>query len=172
MKILLLNQTFYPDVVATAQQLADLAVGLARRGHEVTVITSRRAYDDPAKLFARAETWRQIKILRLATASFGKTAKWCRAADFASFVGACCLRLLTLPRPDAVVALTTPPLISFIGAGYARLRAARFFYWVMDLNPDEAIAAGWLRENSNRSEERRVGKECRRLCRSRWSPYH
>jgi biopolymer transport protein TolR len=22
-----------------------------------------------------------------------------------------------------------------------------------------------------RSEERRVGKECRRLCRSRWSPY-
>ena len=25
---------------------------------------------------------------------------------------------------------------------------------------------------SVRSEERRVGKECRRLCRSRWSPYH
>jgi succinyl-CoA synthetase alpha subunit len=24
----------------------------------------------------------------------------------------------------------------------------------------------------DRSEERRVGKECRRLCRSRWSPYH
>ena len=23
-----------------------------------------------------------------------------------------------------------------------------------------------------RSEERRVGKECLRLCRSRWSPYH
>ena len=25
---------------------------------------------------------------------------------------------------------------------------------------------------SSRSEERRVGKECLRLCRSRWSPYH
>ena len=24
----------------------------------------------------------------------------------------------------------------------------------------------------HRSEERRVGKECLRLCRSRWSPYH
>ena len=24
----------------------------------------------------------------------------------------------------------------------------------------------------NRSEERRVGKECYALCRSRWSPYH
>jgi serine/threonine protein kinase len=26
--------------------------------------------------------------------------------------------------------------------------------------------------HGDRSEERRVGKECRRLCRSRWSPYH
>ena len=25
---------------------------------------------------------------------------------------------------------------------------------------------------NDRSEERRVGKECLRLCRSRWSPYH
>ena len=27
-------------------------------------------------------------------------------------------------------------------------------------------------DNSNRSEERRVGKECSSSCRSRWSPYH
>ena len=26
--------------------------------------------------------------------------------------------------------------------------------------------------DTGRSEERRVGKECLRLCRSRWSPYH
>jgi putative protease len=29
-----------------------------------------------------------------------------------------------------------------------------------------------LHASTQRSEERRVGKECRRLCRSRWSPYH
>ena len=27
-------------------------------------------------------------------------------------------------------------------------------------------------DSTTRSEERRVGKECLRLCRSRWSPYH
>ena len=27
-------------------------------------------------------------------------------------------------------------------------------------------------EIANRSEERRVGKECMPVCRSRWSPYH
>src|SRR3546814_8717514 len=29
-----------------------------------------------------------------------------------------------------------------------------------------------LRRNLQRSEERRVGKECVSTCRSRWSPYH
>ena len=29
-----------------------------------------------------------------------------------------------------------------------------------------------LFSDKKRSEERRVGKECLRLCRSRWSPYH
>ena len=30
----------------------------------------------------------------------------------------------------------------------------------------------FIYNNKYRSEERRVGKECLRLCRSRWSPYH
>ena len=33
------------------------------------------------------------------------------------------------------------------------------------------IGSKEISENS-RSEERRVGKECFSLCRSRWSPYH
>jgi FAD/FMN-containing dehydrogenase len=33
-------------------------------------------------------------------------------------------------------------------------------------------SVGTLHVRPIRSEERRVGKECRRLCRSRWSPYH
>jgi hydroxymethylglutaryl-CoA lyase len=35
-----------------------------------------------------------------------------------------------------------------------------------------SVAFGCPYEGPVRSEERRVGKECRRLCRSRWSPYH
>ena len=34
------------------------------------------------------------------------------------------------------------------------------------------ISLSWYDGESGRSEERRVGKECLRLCRSRWSPYH
>jgi colanic acid biosynthesis glycosyl transferase WcaI len=145
---LLLNQTFYPDVMATGQYLAELAQRLVERGHQVTVVTSRRAYDHPEKRFLKTETWRGIQIYRVGSTGFGKVAKWRRAADFASFLVACCWRLAWLPKRDTVVALTTPPLISFIGALLARWWGASFFYWVMDFNPDEAIAAGWLRPGS------------------------
>ena len=34
------------------------------------------------------------------------------------------------------------------------------------------VLSGGNLDSLFRSEERRVGKECLRLCRSRWSPYH
>ena len=145
MRFLLLNQAFHPDVVSTAQHLTDLALGLVQRGHHVTVIASRRAYDSPATRFPKTETWRGIQILRVGGTGFGKSARWRRAADFASFLALLAVRLPFLPRPDVVVALTSPPLISSLAAAFARLRRARFLYWLMDFNPDAAIAAGWLR---------------------------
>jgi colanic acid biosynthesis glycosyl transferase WcaI len=148
LKILLLNQAFHPDVVSTAQHLSELAAELAARGHEVTVVTGRNAYDDPRKIFPARETWRGVRIFRVWSTRLGKKNKWRRAADFASFILSCCWRLAFLPRQDLVVALTTPPLVSFIGAWRAKFWRAKFCYWVMDLNPDEAVAAGWLRADS------------------------
>jgi len=145
---LFLNQTFYPDVMATGRYLTELAVRLVERGHLVTIVTSRRAYDHPETRFPKTEIWRGIRIIRVGSTGFGKGAKWRRAADFASFLALAALRIVFLPRQDVVVALTSPPLISFLGATVARLRRSRFIYWVMDFNPDEAIAAGWLRPGS------------------------
>ncbi|HET6977622.1 MAG TPA: glycosyltransferase family 4 protein [Pyrinomonadaceae bacterium] len=148
MRILLLNQCFYPDVVSTAQHLTDLATTLAARGHEVTVIASDRGYDDPTVRFKRRERWQGIDIIRIPAASFGKSSRWRRVLNFGSFMLLCSLRLLVLQRFDVVVALTSPPLISFLAALFVKLKGGSFCFWVMDLNPDEAIAAGWLEQNS------------------------
>jgi colanic acid biosynthesis glycosyl transferase WcaI len=148
MKVLLLNQCFYPDVMATAQQLSDLAVGLRKEGHSVTVIASNRGYDDPSRRFAARETWNGINIIRISSLALGKQKRWYRVANFASYVANCSLRLLLSPRFDIVVALTSPPLVSLLGAVFVRLKGGKFFSWVMDLNPDEAVAAGWLKADS------------------------
>jgi colanic acid biosynthesis glycosyl transferase WcaI len=148
LKYLLLNQCFYPDVAATGQYLTDLALELTERGHQVTVLTSNRGYDDPTVRYARRENWRGIEIIRISSLSPGKETRWRRALNFGSFLINCAVRLLLLPKFAAVVALTSPPLISFLGSLFAQLKGGKLFFWVMDLNPDEAIAAGWLKQTS------------------------
>jgi glycosyltransferase involved in cell wall biosynthesis len=148
LRILLLNQCFYPDVVSTAQHLTDLATSLASRGHKVTVVASDRGYDDPAMRFVRREQWNGIDIIRIPSLTLGKKSRWRRAFNFGSFLLLCSLRLLILRGFDVVVALTSPPLISFLAALFVQLKGGSFYFWVMDLNPDEAIAAGWLERDS------------------------
>ena len=148
MKILLLNQAFYPDIVSTAQHASDLARGLTDAGHEVTVICNSRGYDDPTLKFLHEETWNGIKILRVRSTTFGKRAKWRRVCDFGTFMISCALRIWSLRKFDVVVALTSPPLISFLAALAVPHKARKLLFWSMDLNPDEAIAAGWLRDRS------------------------
>ncbi len=143
-RILLINQTFHPDIVATAQVLADLARYLRGLGHEVTVIAGRRGYDDPKQVFPKRETWEGIRIERVGAIALGKGARWRRALNFATFLAACAFRMLLKPRQDLVIALTSPPLVAFLAAVFMHLRGGRYAYWVMDLNPDEAVAAGWL----------------------------
>ena len=135
-------------MVSTAQHLTDLASELAARGHDVTVLTGDRGYDDPRVRFPRHERWNDVNVIRVSSLSLGKQSKWRRAMGFASFLASCGFRLLTLPRFDVVVALTSPPLISFLATVFVKLKGGRFCFWVMDLNPDEAITAGWLRPDS------------------------
>jgi colanic acid biosynthesis glycosyl transferase WcaI len=147
-RALLLNQAFYPDVVSTAQHAADLAAALVDRGHAVTVVCSRRAYDEPGREYARRENWRGVNIRRIPSTGFGKTRRWRRGADFGSYLLSLAFHLLTLGRFDLVIGMTSPPLISWVAALFTRVTGGKFVFWVMDLNPDEALAAGWLRERS------------------------
>jgi glycosyltransferase involved in cell wall biosynthesis len=148
MKILLVNQCFHPDVVSTAQHSADLACALAARGHEVTVIAASRGYDDPTRRFPAREKWQGIQIHRVPSLATGKGSKLKRVMNIGSFFLTCSWRMLLMPRFDVVIALTSPPLISALAALFVRIKGGRFVFWIMDLNPDEAIAAGWLRSDS------------------------
>jgi glycosyltransferase involved in cell wall biosynthesis len=146
MRVLLLNQCFHPDHVSTAQHLTDLAVGLAKAGHQVTAVASSRGYDDPTRRFPVRETWKGIDIHRIWTPGLGKKAKWRRLVDFATFWLNAARILLFMPRHDVTICLTSPPLISTLGTVAAKLKGGAVIPWVMDLNPDEAVAAGWLKE--------------------------
>ena len=148
MKILLLSQVFYPDVVSVAQHLADLGVGLSEAQHEVTVLCSSSGYDDPSTKYLRRESWNGITIRRVSVWGLGKKSKIRRIVSFGSFFVKAFVSLIMLTRQDVVVVVTTPPLLSVLAAIFVQIKGGRLLFWSLDINPDEAIAAGWIKPDS------------------------
>ncbi len=148
MRVLLLNQTFYPDPVATSQQLMDFAEYLHSQGCEVTVLASRRSYNDPSKVHPAEETVRGIRVVRVAGTGFGKLSFFRRLVDGITFEARLLIKLLFFPRQDLVIAFTSPPLVGFGALLFCALRGGKCVQWVMDLNPDIAFAVGYLKAKS------------------------
>jgi glycosyltransferase involved in cell wall biosynthesis len=141
-RFLLLNQYYPPDRAPTGRMLHDVARTLVERGHEVDVLCSRRAYEDGAVL--STGTRDGVGIRRLRATGFGRGAAWRRVVDSASFALVLVPALLRAPRPDLVVALTTPPFLGVIASAACRLRGLRHAHWLMDLYPDALAANGWI----------------------------
>jgi len=143
--VLLLNQTFAPDVAATAQHAHDLGRDLIARGHAVTVVTSRALYGKRGGDLPRRETVDGIEVHRVGGSIFGKGSTLARLADFLLFYILATWKVIRLPRHEVVVPFTTPPLI-VVGAVLAGwFKGHRTVYWVMDLYPEVAVSHGMLK---------------------------
>lgn len=148
MRVLLLNQFFPPDVAATGQLLADLADGLACRGHEVHVLASRRAYGGGGTVFPAESRRGPVRVHRVSASGFGRAGLPGRLADYLSFYLLAAHRAMELPPMDACVSLTTPPFIALVGCLLRRRRGTKHVLWTMDLYPEIAAALGALRRDS------------------------
>ena len=90
------------------------------------------------------------------------------ASAVQSVAGAASAVLTPLGEASAVQAVAGAASAGLTPAGEASAVQA-----VAGAGVAELVTAGdAVTTNTTRSEERRVGKECRALCRSRWSPYH
>ena len=147
MRILILNQFFYPDHSATSQLMTDLAEGLVDRGFQVTAISSRGRYNGGEKLPGK-ETHHGVRIERAWATNFGKANIAGRLCDYLSFYIGAAFKLLFAPKHDIVMALTTPPLIGLVAVAIGRLRGMQVVALMQDVYPDVAIALGALRRRS------------------------
>ncbi len=140
MRILLLNQFFWPDSAATSQFLTDLARGLAARGHEIYAISAEAGGYAPEDLSDPP----QVHIHRVPSTRFAHGPLG-RLLSYGSFFLSCFSRGLTVARPDLVITLTTPPLLSLIGNALKLLRGSRHFIWEMDVYPDVAVDLAYFK---------------------------
>jgi colanic acid biosynthesis glycosyl transferase WcaI len=150
--VLLICQTFWPDISSTGQVLADLASHLDESGWRVTVVASRQRFlerDKPP--FDSYEKWGNIEIHRIAGRQTDKRSVIGRLREFLSFT------LFSIPkasrvcrkdRPDVVFISTPPPLIGLVGAYLKRRFRIPFVYECMDVYPEVLAAFGLLKERS------------------------
>jgi glycosyltransferase involved in cell wall biosynthesis len=146
--LVVISQVYVPDAMAVGQQLADAAEEMARRGWRVIVYTSNRGYDDPDIRFPSRERRGGVEIRRLPLSSFGKTSIPIRLLAQSLFLGQAVLRTLFVPGLNAVLTTTSPPFGGAGGGLVAMLRRCRSVWWVMDINPDQMVAAGKLGRTS------------------------
>src|SRR5262245_26508301 len=71
LRVLLLTETFYPEIGGGERQARRLSAALARRGHDVTVVTRRSRSGLP-----REEYEGKVRIIRIAPAGRGRWKKW------------------------------------------------------------------------------------------------
>lgn len=147
MRIIILNQFFYPDHSATSQLMTDLAESLVERGVAVTALAGRGRYNG-GELLASHEIRNGVRIERAWCTSRGKTRMAGRIIDYLSFYLGATWKLMRMPHHDLVMALTTPPLIGLIALLIGRMRGMRVVALVQDVYPDVAVALGTLRKGS------------------------
>ncbi|MCB0405904.1 MAG: glycosyltransferase family 4 protein [Bdellovibrionales bacterium] len=148
MRVLLFNQVFMPDTVATALHVTDLAMELRQEGYCVTVLADKREYNHRERCYPSHETLHGIEIHRVFSTAFGKRNILTRLCDATSFLLSAAWKLLWLKRHDVMIVFTSPPMIGVLGVLLARLRGERCIQWMMDLNPHTAVEVGYLKPNS------------------------
>lgn len=160
MKVLFINQYFYPDVAATAQFMTELAEDLSEKGIDVDVLRGTATYDEVTNEDApRKESFKDVSIYRSPAMNIDADNTITHLLNYSTFNLTASLRSITLGRYDVVIAFTTPPLIGLTGAFIKNFRGAKFVQFVADLYPDVAVELGYLDGDSfvRRTAEKATG---------------
>lgn len=147
-KILLLNQAYYPDTCASAQYLTDLGSDLALHGFKVTALASNQKYKTDGPPLSHSEVHQGVTIQRVRSFHFAGSSKIVRLINALMVNLSFFIKLITIGRFDSVVVLTSPPLVSWVALIYSKVFGAKVYYWALDINPDQAIKAGFVAEKS------------------------
>jgi glycosyltransferase involved in cell wall biosynthesis len=149
--VLFVTHYFHPEVGAPQTRLLDLANGLSRRGHSVTILTGFPNYPDGVVLpgyrgrLFQVERLGGLRIVRTAVYPAPNRGVARRLLNHASFALSSIPGSLLAGRADVVIVETPPLFTAVAGVVVSRLKRAGLLLNVADLWPDAAIEMGALR---------------------------
>jgi glycosyltransferase involved in cell wall biosynthesis len=150
LRIALLCQHYYPDLVSTGLHMTDLAEVLAARGISVTVICGSPVLSEAsAKGLPSRSTRGGVAIERVAGARTYHYGMLGRGLSAVTLIIASAWRVLRRRSDyDGVVVTTDPPFIGLVGWLFSRVFQMRYVAVVYDVYPDTAIRLGVVSADS------------------------
>lgn len=149
MKILIINQHFYPEIAPTGQLMTDLSEDLVKKGIDVTVLTGRPSYNLEGFDYdaPKRERYNGIDIIRVFNTRFSTKYLIYRIPNWLTFYISAMMKAVFLQRYDVVMALSTPPYIAIIGVLLKSVKGSKFIFCVQDLYPDVVRDIGLVKNN-------------------------
>ncbi len=151
MKLLILCPHFEPDLhAATGEVMTRLVEGLAKRGHQLSVVTALPWYrEHDVEPEWRGRPWRSERvawgrIVRVWPFPTDKSNVAARAVGFLGFTGLVAGAALTLGRHDAVLAMSPPIFLGDAAWAVAKRWRIPMVFNVQDIFPDVAVDLGAL----------------------------
>ena len=151
MKVLLSSLSFHPEHSGSAPYSTDLAVYLAEKGHDVTVVTGfpfypgwRKRPEDRRKLFA-SERYKGVKILRGYLYVPENPSALKRVLHELSFTAFALLNFLRAGRHERVVITAAPISLQLMSLVFMSLWRAPLVIHIQDLQSDAALSLGMVR---------------------------
>lgn len=146
LKILILCQLFYPELVSTGQTLTELAETLRDMEVDVEVCcgppTILKGSEKPPKDL----TYHNIRIHRVWGTFFPKVSTMGKLVNQITYAISTFFYLLFRRVERPVLVVTNPPFLGFICAVLRKIKHLRFIYLIFDVYPDTAINLGVLKE--------------------------
>ena len=153
MRILYLSQYFPPEIGATQTRAYEMARGLVRAGHEVTVITEVPNHPSGiipqeyrSKIYERSEV-DGVEVIRVWVKASPVKNFRSRIAFYLSYMFMAIFAGLFWARKkhDAIYATSPPLFVGAAGLVLSYLRRVPFVFEVRDLWPESAVVLGELR---------------------------
>lgn len=135
---------FHPDHSGIALYASEFAEYAASQGHEVNVVTGFSFYphwkkrkNDCRKLI-RKDKWDQVSIYRGYLYVPGRPSTIKRMIQEVTFLLSSVIGFIRAPKPDVIVAFTTPVSLGFLSALFAKIYRAKLVVNVQDFQVEAA----------------------------------
>jgi len=148
---ILVTEYFHPDTASTGQLMTDLAVGLQKRGLDMTVLTGQPNYHSGEnKKQPRVSSHKGVNVKRIRAPQVRQSSIPKRLLNWGVFtVWMFFAMLLSQPEKEReVVFVSNPPMLPVAMWLVCRIRGWDYTYIVYDLYPDQPVELNYIAEGS------------------------